>query len=38
MIMARNRIYLCLDYMSGDEQKYIQKSFDTNWVVQYKTY
>ena len=29
----RNRIYLCLAHMSGNEQKYIQEAFDTNWVV-----
>ena len=30
-----NRIYLCLAHMSENklEQKYIQKAFDTNWVV-----
>lgn len=28
-----NRIYLCLAHMSGNEQKYIQEAFDTNWVV-----
>jgi len=28
-----NRIYLCLAHMSGQEQKYIKESFDTNWVV-----
>ncbi len=28
-----NRIYLCLAHMSGEEQKYIQEAFDTNWVV-----
>lgn len=36
MIMKeRKRIYLCLAHMSeaGLEQKYIQKAFDTNWVV-----
>ena len=27
------RIYLCLAHMSGNEQKFIQKAFDTNWVV-----
>lgn len=27
------RIYLCLAHMSGNEQKYIQEAFDTNWVV-----
>ncbi|MFI3266495.1 MAG: aminotransferase class V-fold PLP-dependent enzyme [Rikenellaceae bacterium] len=26
-------IYLCLAHMGGDEQKYIQEAFDTNWVV-----
>src|SRR5574344_2006071 len=31
--MIRNRIYLCLAHMSGNEQKYIQEAFDTNWVV-----
>lgn len=29
----RNRIYLCLAHMSGNEMKYIQEAFDTNWVV-----
>lgn len=28
-----DRIYLCLAHMSGQEQKYIQEAFDTNWVV-----
>jgi len=28
-----NRIYLSLACMSGEEQKYIQEAFDTNWVV-----
>lgn len=28
-----NRIYLCLAHMSGNEMKYIQDAFDTNWVV-----
>ena len=27
------RIYLCLAHMSGKEQAFIQKAFDTNWVV-----
>ncbi len=27
------RIYLCLANMSGNEMKYIQEAFDTNWVV-----
>lgn len=29
----RNRIYLCLAHMSGQEQKFIKEAFDTNWVV-----
>lgn len=29
----KNRIYLCLAHMSGEEQKFIQEAFDTNWVV-----
>ncbi len=31
--MLRNRIYLCLAHMSGEEQKFIKEAFDTNWVV-----
>ena len=32
--MSNNkRIYLCLAHMSGNEQKFIQEAFDTNWVV-----
>jgi dTDP-4-amino-4,6-dideoxygalactose transaminase len=31
--MQNNRIYLSLACMSGEEQKYIQQAFDTNWVV-----
>lgn len=31
--MNKNRIYLCLAHMSGNEMKYIQEAFDTNWVV-----
>lgn len=31
--MNRKRIYLCLARMSGNEMKYIQEAFDTNWVV-----
>ncbi|SHE80468.1 dTDP-4-amino-4,6-dideoxygalactose transaminase [Bacteroides luti] len=31
--MEHKRIYLCLAHMSGNEQKYIQEAFDTNWVV-----
>lgn len=29
----RERIYLCLAHMSGNEQKFIKEAFDTNWVV-----
>lgn len=29
----RKRILLCLAHMSGNEMKYIQEAFDTNWVV-----
>lgn len=29
----QNRIYLCLAHMSGNEMKFIQEAFDTNWVV-----
>ena len=29
----RKRILLCLAHMSGEEMKYIQEAFDTNWVV-----
>lgn len=28
-----NRILLCLCHLSGNEQKYVQEAFDTNWVV-----
>jgi dTDP-4-amino-4,6-dideoxygalactose transaminase len=31
--MNNNRIYLSLAHMSGQEQKFIQEAFDTNWVV-----
>lgn len=31
--MGRERIYLCLAHMSGNEEKYIKDAFDTNWVV-----
>ena len=31
--MQKQRIYLCLAHMSGNEQKFIQEAFDTNWVV-----
>ena len=26
------KVYLCLAHMSGNEMKYIQEAFDTNWV------
>lgn len=29
----RNRIYLCLAKMSGNEMKFIQEAFDSNWVA-----
>ncbi|MCR5133418.1 MAG: aminotransferase class I/II-fold pyridoxal phosphate-dependent enzyme [Bacteroidales bacterium] len=29
----RNRIYLCLAHMSGNEMQFIKEAFDTNWVV-----
>ena len=28
-----DQVYLCLAHMSGNEMKYIQEAFDTNWVV-----
>ena len=31
--MTQKRIYLCLAHMSGNEMKYIQEAFETNWVV-----
>lgn len=31
--MEHKRILLCLAHMSGNEMKYIQEAFDTNWVV-----
>ena len=31
--MANNRVLLCLAHMSGQEMKFIQEAFDTNWVV-----
>ena len=35
MIMKRKkeRILLCLCHLSGNEQKFVQEAFDTNWVV-----
>ena len=29
----KNPVYLCLAHMGGQEQQYIQRAFDTNWVV-----
>lgn len=31
--MTQKRIFLCLAHMSGQEMKFIQEAFDTNWVV-----
>ena len=31
--MENKKILLCLAHMSGQEMKYIQEAFDTNWVV-----
>jgi dTDP-4-amino-4,6-dideoxygalactose transaminase len=31
--MSNDRIYLSLARMGGEEQRYIQEAFDTNWVV-----
>ena len=31
--MKERRINLCLAHMSGQEMKYIQEAFDTNWVA-----
>lgn len=33
MERRKDRILLCLCHMSGQEQKYVQEAFDTNWVV-----
>lgn len=33
MEKRKDRILLCLCHLSGDEQKYVQEAFDTNWVV-----
>ncbi len=33
MQQPNHRIILCLAHMSGNEMKYIQEAFDTNWVV-----
>ena len=31
--MERKRIYLSSPTMHGDEQKYVQEAFDTNWIA-----
>ena len=31
--MTQKRIFLCLAHMSGQEMKFTQEAFDTNWVV-----
>lgn len=31
--MKNNRIWLSLAHMGGEEQRFIQEAFDTNWVV-----
>ena len=31
--MDRKRIYLSSPTMHGEEQKYVQEAFDTNWVA-----
>ena len=33
MQKREKRIILCLAHMSGNEMKYVQEAFDTNWVV-----
>ena len=33
MERRKERILLCLCHMSGNEQKFVQEAFDTNWVV-----
>lgn len=33
MQRRKERILLCLCHMSGNEMKYVQEAFDTNWVV-----
>ena len=33
MELRKDRILLCLCHLSGNEQKYVQEAFDTNWVV-----
>lgn len=31
--MSNKQVFLCLAHMGGQEQKFIQEAFDTNWVV-----
>lgn len=31
--MTDKKVYLCLAHMGGQERKFIQEAFDTNWVV-----
>lgn len=33
MERKKERILLCLCHLSGNEQKFVQEAFDTNWVV-----
>ena len=33
MEKRKKRILLCLCHLSGNEQKFVQEAFDTNWVV-----
>ena len=33
MERRRDRILLCLCHLSGNEQKFVQEAFETNWVV-----
>ncbi len=33
MEKRQHRILLCLCHLSGNEQKFVQEAFDTNWVV-----
>ena len=33
MEKRQNRILLCLCHLSGNEQKFVQEAFDSNWVV-----
>lgn len=33
MERRKDRILLCLCHLSGNEQKFVQEAFDTNWIV-----